>query len=122
MSEIAEYLPETFTRRWLPEGTGLETWEQIEPWYQAILGRAIDSPEELEAWLFDAGELNAAVGQIGVKRYIAMTCQTDDPAREASHLEFVREIEPRLKPLQNAIRARYLDSPHRAALPNDRYQ
>ena len=33
-----------------------------------------------------AGELNAAVGEEGVKRYIAMTCQTDDPEREAAYL------------------------------------
>ena len=46
-----------------------------------------------------------------------MTCQTDDPEREAAHLAFVRDIEPKLKPLQNEIRSRYLDSPHRAGLP-----
>ena len=50
-----------------------------------------------------------------------MTCQTDDPEREAAHLAFVRDIEPKLKPLQNEIRSRYLDSPHRAGLPKDRY-
>ncbi len=33
-----------------------------------------------------------------------MTCQTDDPEREAAYLAFVRDIEPKLKPIQNAIR------------------
>ncbi len=50
-----------------------------------------------------------------------MTCQTDDPEREAAYLAFVREIEPRLKPIQNAIRTRYLESPHRSGLSRDRY-
>ena len=68
-----------------------------------------------------AGELNAAVGEEGVERYIAMTCQTDDPEREAAYLAFVRDIEPKLKPIQNAIRSRYLDSPYRSELPRDRY-
>ena len=67
------------------------------------------------------GELNAAVGEEGVKRYVAMTCQTDDPEREAAYLAFVRDIEPKLKPIQNAIRSRYLDSPFRIELPRDRY-
>ena len=40
-----------------------------------------------------------------------MTCQTDDPEREAAYLAFVRDIEPKLKPIQNAIRNRYLDAP-----------
>ncbi len=116
------YVPETFPRRWLPADAVLTTWEALAPWYQRLLARAIGSPGDLEAWLDDAGELNAAVSQEGVRRYIAMTCQTDDPAREAAHLEFIREIEPRLKPLQNELRSKYLDSPHRRGLSAERYQ
>src|SRR5882724_6479263 len=116
------YEPQTFPRRWLPAGTDLTTWEAIEPWYRRLLDRPVSSARELEEWLFDVGELNAAVGQEGVRRYIAMTCQTDDPEREAAYLAYVRDIEPRLKPLQNEIRARYLDSPHRAALSRKRYE
>jgi oligoendopeptidase F len=116
-----EYVPATYARRWLPEDVALKAWDQIEPWYRRVLERPIGSPEELENWLYDVGELNAAVGQEGVERYIAMTCQTDDPEREAAHLAFVRDIEPNLKPLQNEIRARYLDSPHRAGLTRERY-
>ncbi|HEX8202927.1 MAG TPA: M3 family metallopeptidase [Isosphaeraceae bacterium] len=116
------YVPATFPRRWLPADVELTTWERIEPWYRRLLDRPIGSPEELEAWLLDVGELGGAVGQEGVKRYIAMTCQTDDPEREAAYLAFVRDIEPKLKPLQNALRAKYLDSPHRAGLPAERYE
>lgn len=115
------YVPESFPRRWLPKEAELTSWENIEPWYRRLLDQPIASPEELEHWLFAVGELNAAVGQVGAERYIAMTCQTDDPQREAAYLEFVREIEPRLKPLHNEIRAKYLDSPHRPGLPHDRY-
>jgi len=121
MTATAAYVPQAFPRRWLPAGTPLTTWDEIEPWYRKLLDREIASPGELEAWLFDVGELNGAVGQEGTRRNIAMTCQTDDPAREAAYLEFVREIEPRLKPFQNAVREKYLDSPHRAGLPRDRY-
>ena len=55
------YEPETFPHRWLPNEAELKTWEQIEPWYRQLLDRPIGSPAELEAWLFDVGELNAAV-------------------------------------------------------------
>ena len=116
-----DYEPSSFPRRWLPADVALSTWEEIEPWYRQLLKRAIQSPAELERWLFDVDEINSAVGQEGVERYIAMTCQTDDEEREAAHLAFVREIEPRLKPVRNALREKYLDSPHRAGLPRDRY-
>jgi oligoendopeptidase F len=116
------YVPETYPHRFLPAEVELKNWEQIEPWYRRLLDRPIGSAEELERWLVDAGELNGVVGQEGVERYIAMTCQTDDPARETAHLAFVRDIEPKLKPLQNEIRAKYLDSPHRSGLPEGRYR
>jgi len=116
-----EYTPEVFPRRFLSFDAELTTWDRIEPWYLQLIERPIDSAADLEAWLVDVGELQAAVAQEGTRRYIAMTCQTDDPEREAAHLAFVRDIEPKLKPLQNSLRERYLDSPHRASLPGDHY-
>jgi oligoendopeptidase F len=121
-STTTEYSPETFARRWLPADALLTSWDEVEPWYAKLLERPIASPSELEAWLLDVGELNSAVAQVKNLRYIAMTCQTDDPARDAAYLEWVREVEPRLKPFQNALREKYLDNPHRAGLPADRYE
>ncbi len=115
------YIPEIYPRQWLPAQVELKTWEQIEPWYRKLMDEPIESAADLERWVMATGELNAAVGQEGVQRYIAMTCQTDDPEREAAYLAFVRDIEPKLKPIQNAIRSRYLDSPHRSGLPRERY-
>ena len=122
MSSTTAYVPETFPRRRLPADAELKTWDQIEPHYRALLDREIDSPQALEEWLFDMGELNAAVSQEGVERYVAMTCQTDDPTREAAHLAWVRDVEPKLKPIHNELRAKYLDNPHRKSLPGDRYK
>jgi oligoendopeptidase F len=118
---LTGYVPESYPHRWLPQEVELKTWEQIEPWYRRLMDQPINSAEDLEQWVIAAGELNAAVGQEGVERYIAMTCQTDDPEREAAYLAFVRDIEPKLKPLQNEIRSRYLDAPWRSSLPRDRY-
>ncbi|GAC1471278.1 MAG: M3 family oligoendopeptidase [Isosphaeraceae bacterium] len=121
MTDVAEYAPEVYPRRWLPAESALQTWDEIEPWYVRLLERPIRDSRELEEWVQDAGELNCAVSQRDAKLYVAMTCQTDDPDREAAYLAFVREIKPRLKPLQNAIREKYLDSPHRAGLPREQY-
>jgi oligoendopeptidase F len=118
---LSHYVPEDFPHHWLPAGLELKQWQQIEPWYQKLLGQPVGSASELEQWLTAAGELNAAVGEEGVKRYIAMTCQTDDPEREAEYLAFVRDIEPKLKPLLNDIRRRYLDAPARSQLSKVRY-
>ena len=119
---VSSYVPEVFEAKWLPAGASFKTWEAIEPWFQKLIDREIGSAAELEAWLWDVGELNAAVGEEGVERNVAMTCQTDDPVREQAFLDYVRDIEPRLKPFQNAIREKYLDSPFRSELPKERYE
>ena len=118
----AAYAPETFPYRWLPAEATFRTWDEIEPWYRSLLEREIGLPSDLETWLNDLGEINGAVSQEGVERYVAMTCQTDDPEREAKHLAFVRDIEPKLKPIQDQLRSKYLDSPHRKGLPAERYR
>ncbi len=115
------YTPEPFPRRWLPTDATFKTWDEIEPWYRTLIDRPINSSAELERWLIDGDEVNAAVSEEGERRHIAMTCQTDDPACEAAHLEFVRDVRPKLKPLLNDLREKYLDSPHRTGLPADRY-
>jgi oligoendopeptidase F len=115
------YAPQAFPHQWLPPTLELKTWDQIEPWYRKLMDQPVDSPQGLERWVTAALELNAAVGEEGVKRYISMTCQTDDQEREAAYLEFVREIEPKLKPIHNDIRRRYLDAPFRSRLSSHRY-
>jgi oligoendopeptidase F len=121
MNASTTYTPPTHPRQWLPAKIELSTWEQIEPWYQKLEAREIHSAADLEQWLFDSGELNAVVNQVGVERHIAYTCQTDDPAREEAHLAYVREIEPNLKEVRNSLRNLYLDSPFRLELDRDRY-
>ena len=63
---VSTYVPETFPHQWLPEKVELKTWEQIEPWYQQLLAIARSTrPRSSRSWLFDVGELNAAVGPGG---------------------------------------------------------
>ena len=53
-----------------------------------------------ENWLLDCGELTAALDDEGSRRYIAMTCHTDNPEAEKAYLHFVENVEPLLKPRQ----------------------
>ena len=116
------YQPAAFPRQWLPTDATLETWADIEPWYRKLEDWAIGSSADLSAWMKAKDELDAAVGQVGNKRYVQMTLKTDDPAREEAHLAFVREIEPHLKPIAQNLREKYLQSPYRKDLPADQYR
>jgi len=106
-----------FPRRFLPADADMGRWEEIEAIGKRLAERRIDSPQALERWLEDRGELTSAIWEERTKRYIAMTSQTDDPERERAYLSFVQEIEPKVKMLSHRLDEAYLRDPHRAALP-----
>ncbi len=74
--------------------------------------------EQLERWLEAYGEVDSAIDQARTERYIAMTCQTDDPEREKAYLKFVEEIDPWLKPRQFALWQALVQRPAFASLPD----
>lgn len=113
-NELPAYKP----RRFVPAQINLGDWEQIVP----LLVRLEDASPKcatlgaFEQWLLDAGELSAALDEESSRRYITMTCHTDDPAAEKSYLDFVENIEPELKPKQFQLAQLYLQHPLRPAL------
>ncbi len=111
-----------FPRRFVPATADMGDWAQIEPLFQQLLRRDPSTVAELEQWLTDASELEAALRQERATRYIAMTSQTDDPVREAAFQHFVEEIEPKTKPLWHVLQVAYLKNPVRKMLPMDRYK
>ncbi len=109
-------LPVEYPRRFVPQGLDLGDWSQVEPLFEELERRELTSREALERWLQDWSELEAALDEEGTIRYILMTCQTDDPERERKYLEFIEEIEPKLKPHIQRLRERYVESPARGEL------
>lgn len=110
-----------FPRKFVPQEAQMGDWAQIEPLFKRLLDRPIASVPELEQWLYDCSELSGAIAEERARRYIAMTTQTDDPAREQAYNHFVEQIDPKAKPLWHALEVRYLQDPYRKTLPTDRY-
>jgi oligoendopeptidase F len=111
-------------RRFVPLAANLGDWSQIAPLYDQLEARAQDcaTPAELEHWLLDWSELSAALDEESSKRYIAMTCHTDNPDAERAYLHFVEKVEPELKPRQFRLAQIYVAHPAREQLPRERYQ
>ncbi|MGH7950465.1 MAG: M3 family oligoendopeptidase [Limisphaerales bacterium] len=101
----------------------LGDWPQIAPLFDQLKNRApqIKSSAELEQWLFDWSELDAALGEESTRRYIAMTCHTDNADAEKAYLHFVENIEPQLKPREFALEKIYVAHPLREQLPQKRF-
>ena len=111
-------LPAAKPRAFVPQTIDLGDWPQIAPLFDRLELRApqIKSAAELERWLLDWSELNAALDEEASRRYIAMTCHTDSAEAEKAYLHFVENVEPQLKPRQFALEKIYVAHPQRAEL------
>ena len=103
-------LPAYRPRKFVPQTIDLGDWPQIAPLFDQLEARAADckTAAELERWLLDWSELNAALDEESSRRYIAMTCHTDNPDAEKAYLHFVENVEPQLKPRQFALEKIYV--------------
>ncbi|MBU6410518.1 MAG: M3 family oligoendopeptidase, partial [Verrucomicrobia bacterium] len=92
-------LPAHRSRTFVPPAADLGDWPQIAPLFDRLEARvgACQTASELERWLLDWGELSAALDEEASRRYIAMTCHTDNADAEKAYLHFVENVEPQLK-------------------------
>lgn len=98
-------------RNFLPQNFVLSKWEDAEPYFNELLGRDIATKENLEQFLKDQSELEAAVSEDACWRQIKMTCDTENKALEESFNYFCMEIQPRMQPLADALNKKLMASP-----------
>jgi len=113
------YKPRRFVRAQLE----FEGWEEIAPLFDQLEMQVTEckTAAELERWLLDWSELSAALDEEAAKRYIAMTCHTDNPDAEKAYLHFVEKIDPQLKPRQFKLAQLYVEQPLRQELSRERF-
>ncbi len=118
--KLAPHRPRTF----VPQQLDLGDWPQIAPLFDQLENRAAKATNsgELERWLLDWSELNAALDEEASRRYIAMTCHTDNAEAEKAYLHFVEHVEPQLKPRQFALEKIYVAHPQTNHLPKARFE
>src|SRR5437016_13378174 len=95
-------LPSAKPRKFVPSRIGRGDWSQLAPLFDRLEVRAreINSVADLERWLVDWSELSAALDEESSRRYIAMTCHTDNADAEKAYLHFVENVDPQVKPRQ----------------------
>lgn len=99
----------------------LTDWESLQPFFIDLQERPIQSAAELNAWLQDASELEAVIGEEAAWRQIRMTQDTTNAEYEAAFTNFVSEIEPKMKPYGFAINKKLADSPFAEGLDKNQY-
>ncbi|MGN6249997.1 MAG: M3 family oligoendopeptidase [Ginsengibacter sp.] len=108
-------------RHYLPQDLTISSWEVIEPYFKKLLQREINSKEDLEKWLKDMSELEAAVNEDVCWRQIKMTCDTGNKELEESFNYFVLEIQPHIQPYAFELNKKLVNSPFTKELDQDKY-
>lgn len=109
------------TRTFLPNDFVLSTWQDLEPWFNQLLERPIQTLPELEQWLADESELSSYLEEEAGWRYIHMSRDTANADKREAFNYFVSEIEPQAAPLVNELNKKLYDHPLRTELDPERY-
>ncbi|WP_028664520.1 M3 family oligoendopeptidase [Runella zeae] len=104
-------IPQRPPRKFLGEDFELTTWEQLQPFYENLVNRPIQSAEALRQWFLDKSELESYLSENFAWRYIRMTCDTSSEQYQQEFGDFVENFQPHLSSYGNALDKKALESP-----------
>jgi oligoendopeptidase F len=108
------------TRTYIPADLEIK-WETLEPLYKDLCDRPINSVADLEHWLHDRSELEAALEEDFAWRYIRMTCDTNNEGLLQKFQYFATEIEPKAAPYSNELNKKLVASDYVDQLDQHKY-
>jgi oligoendopeptidase F len=108
-----------YPRRFVPQGLDLGDWEAQKPLWEDLKTRDLPDLAALERWIADWNELSDAIGEESARRYIDMTCDTQDKRAEEAHMHFVEKIDPELAPIGDALNRKLMAHPDVSKLPKE---
>ena len=108
------------TRKYIPQDLEIN-WENLEPLFKELCDRPINSAEELEHWLQDRSELEAALEEDFAWRYSRMTCDTANEELLQNFQYFATEIEPQIAPYSNDLNKKLVNNQYVSELDEEKF-
>lgn len=99
----------------------VSTWSELQPYFDTLLKRELNSAAELKQWLLDTSELGAVISEDMAWRYIKMTCDTANTQLRDHFNDFVQNIEPHMAPLNNELNKKLMACAFKEQLPKNGY-
>ncbi len=106
----------------VPQTIDATDFRELEPLLEDLRTREILSGEDLERWLVDRSELEAAIGEGEADLYINMTRHTDDELVQGAYASYVQSIPPKLKPVLFELDKRLVSLSSQFPLDEHRYE
>ena len=107
-------------RHYIPQALEI-TWTKLAPIFEELQQRSLNNVGELEQWLRDKSELEAALEEDFAWRYIKMSCDTANEDLVKNFQYFATEIEPKISPMANELNKKLIESPFLADLDPQKY-
>lgn len=85
-------------------------WEHIEPFYRALTERELSDDTTTKAWLDDWNALDISLMEAAMVANVAVSCDSLNEEKEATHLRFSSEIMPQRTSIANVLIGMLLDS------------
>jgi len=109
------------SRHFLPGNFVISDWRTLEPYFNDLSERKIGSVNDLEQWLKDSSELEAAISEDACWRQIKMTCDTENKELENAFNFFMMEIQPKVQPYADLLNRKLTESPYTKELDPSKF-
>jgi len=104
-------IPTRAPRVFIGEEFELKKWEDLQPLYENLQNRAINSVDDLRQWFLDRSELESYLSENFAWRYIRQTCDTANTGLINALQFFITEIQPKLSEYGNALDKKVVNNP-----------
>tara|TARA_B100000674_G_scaffold10909_1_gene8143 strand:+ start:192 stop:1913 length:1722 start_codon:yes stop_codon:yes gene_type:complete len=114
-------IPSRPKRNFVPENLNIDSWNKVEPLFENLFKRSINSKKELENWMRDRSELNSVMNEDLAWRYIKMNINTKDEQLAKKFHFWIKEISPKLAPYSHKLNLKLIESPFLNELEQKKY-
>ena len=121
MNNIIE-IPTRPKRKFVSEDLVIDSWQKIQPLFEDLLKREINSVSELEQWMSDRSELSAVLEEDMAWRYIKMNIDTTNKELSEKFHFWIKEISPNISPYSHKLNVKLIECKQLNDLDTDKYQ
>ena len=108
-------------RHYRPKDFSITDWSGLEPFFIELTDRPLHSVSDLEKWMKDMSEVEAAVSEDACWRQVRMTCDTNNKNLEEAFNFFYLEIQPKIQPYADRLNRKLIECPFTAQLDQKKY-
>ncbi len=107
-------------RYFVPNDLNPDNEKQISELYRKLLLRDIPvDTAKLRQWIMDWSELNSVLSDVNCRRYVAMTCNTQDEKAAKAYNDFVENIQPVMNEYDDKLNKKLMAHPSKDGLKGE---